>query len=298
MGEAVPVRNVIELLLTNNCNQRCPYCSAQTDDVSYTTIQGKINEHGDYKTAGGVLNLEQAKRWLLAQKQFMEDIQIILTGGEPTIVRQWTEFVDWAYVNGFKAPIIYTNGLNIKDIAYIDNAREKAKVILTAHSISDDGKTRDICNLLNDMEVKHIVKVLTDKPMERPVYGKSRVIVEGIRKPLPKNMDEVAEIYQRYVQNLNGDNPHRWRYKGHLPFIDSMETAWVESRVFSVFPAGDIVNCHMWQDGAIGTIYDLGDISSNPHVQLAWCFPIENGIQRRNVTRCETLHYVNLMEGL
>jgi len=293
------MRTIIELLLTNNCQRDCRYCLAQTDDKSYATMQGKINEMGDYKIAGGMMNTEQLKRWLIVQKKHLPDMRLVISGGEPTIVRHYTELLDWVHGAGFAMPILYTNGLNIKDLANLSNPKDKAKIILTHHQTSDPAKTREYVQFLKDLEMGFIVKVLADKPVEKPDFGNyCKVVIEGIRKPYSKDMEEKMRQMQEHPPALDGSSPYKWRWNGHRDFIDWEWTAWKESLIFTVFPAGHIVNCHFWNDEPCGNIYEPKNILDGFNPQIAWCYPFNGAEADKTVTRCELLHYVNIMEEI
>jgi len=291
------MRAVVELLLTNNCQRECRYCLAQTEDSSYTTVQGKINERGDYKLAGGIMNTEQLKRWLAFQKKYLPDVRLVISGGEPTIVRHYTELLEWIHNAGFAKPILYTNGLNIKDLANMDNPKDKVKVILTHHQTSDIARTKEYVRFLKDMEIGFIVKVLADKPVEKPDLG-CKVVVEGIIKQYSKNIEEKMRQMQEHPPALDGSSPYKWRWNGHRDFIDWEWTAWKESLVFTVFPAGHVINCHFWNDKPCGNIYELKNILEGGNLQIAWCHPFNGGVADEAVTRCELLHYVNIMEEI
>jgi len=301
------MRTIIEVLMTNNCNRNCSYCAGKTEDHSYSTTQGKINEMGDYKLAGGIINTEQLKRWLMFQKPMLENIQIVLTGGEPTIVRHYTELLDWLSACGFMAPIIYTNGLNIKDLANLEKPNEKAKVILTHHQASDIAKTKEYAEFLQELGIKFLVKVLTDKPIERPDFGKCKVVIEGIIRQHSKDLGEMIEEMKACPPSLAGWSPYKWRWNGHKPFIDMEWTPAHPSLIFTVFPDGHIVNCHFWRDPEIGSIYKLEDLLSK-NAQIAWCYSFDGTpenpkdesevVKNETVTRCEIQHYVNLMEKI
>jgi MoaA/NifB/PqqE/SkfB family radical SAM enzyme len=242
------------------------------------------------------LNLEQLKRWLIIQKEYLTDIQLVISGGEPTIVRQYTELLSWLSSYSFATPILYTNGLNIKDLMYVNNPKKKVKIILTHHQTSDVNQTRDYVRFLNDLEISFIVKVLVDKPTEILDFGDCKVVVEGIRKLYSKDPDTKLKQIQEYPMALDGSSPYKWRWNGYRDFIKWEWTAWKETFVFTVDPTGNVFNCHFFNEPPIGSIYDTEEIIQDKNIQIAWCYPFKNGIAEDTKTRCEIQHYVNLFE--
>ncbi|MDR3000559.1 MAG: 4Fe-4S cluster-binding domain-containing protein [Fibromonadaceae bacterium] len=288
------MRTIIELLLTNNCNKKCDYCIAKSDDKEYAAMSVKTNEYGDFKLSAGIINTEQLKRWLLFQKDYWQNIQLIITGGEPTIVRHYTEFIEWAYQNNFTPPILYTNGKNIKDLVYIQDVKKKIKVILTHHITSSEDETREYVKFLNGLEIKFIVKYLMAKKKTVPDFGNCQVIKEGIRKVYSQDPEVKFKQMQEYPPGLDFISPFKWRCKEHKDYIDWSFTNSKKTVVFTVDPTGNIFNCHFFRE-PIGTIYNL---EMHRDVQLAWCHPIIDNVPDKSITLCELQHYTNLMENL
>jgi organic radical activating enzyme len=291
---------IIELLFTNSCNRNCAYCVARSKDKTYRGEQQKNNEQGDYKLESGIMNIVQLKKWLLAQKKRFGDMQIVISGGEPTLLRHYTEFLDWCFDREFKKPILYTNGTNLKDLTNCQhNPKDLVKVLLTHHLDSREDFTRECVNFLKELEVDFIVKLLT-RGKEMREFGDSlecRYVVEGIRELYSENPEEKARQLTEYMP-LSGDSPYRWRWNGYGDLIDRDRTAWKKTVVLTVDPPGLVWNCHLFES-PVGNIYEPEKEMSN--LQIAWC-PYWDTYNQETMeckeTRCEIQHYVNLMEEL
>ncbi|GBU23823.1 hypothetical protein R83H12_00441 [Fibrobacteria bacterium R8-3-H12] len=291
---------IIELLFSNACDRHCSYCVAKSKDKSYKGLQQKNNEQGDYKLESGIINIVQAKKWLLAQKSKWEDIHLVISGGEPTLLRHYTEFLDWCNENGFKPPILYTNGRNLKDLANCrHDPKNSVKVLLTHHLSSKPEETRDCVNFLKDMNVPFIVKLLTDGEDKRE-FGESlkcRYVVEGIKKLYSE--DESEMIRQATMHNaLSGESPFKWRWNGYGDLIDRGRTPVREAAILTVDPTGIVFNCHLF-NAPLGSIYETDKDFHG--LQMALCFypdSFDGKSLKGADTRCETIHYFNLFESL
>ncbi|MDR0517203.1 MAG: hypothetical protein LBH25_09195 [Fibromonadaceae bacterium] len=304
------MRTIIEILITNACNRRCSYCVARSKDSRYDSQTMKTNEYGDYKLEPGIINIPALRRWLLKQRHL--DPCAVITGGEPTIARHYTDLLDWLYDNEFKVPILCTNGLNIKDLAFMENAREKAKVILTQHL---DNDISDCALFLKDMEIPTLIKVLANEKSDmeekreraRKISEATgfKTVIEGIRRPYPDSPDEMARIAEDYPNAFDGSSPYKWRWNGYGDRIGREQTNCTETVVWTVDPTGLIFNCHCFAN-PLASIYDCANLSDVP-AQLAWCCDdmsvFKNGALdvdawRKTATKCELQHYVNLMESM
>lgn len=302
------MREIIEILFTNSCNKGCRYCVAKSKDTSYSSQQLTINPHGDYRLASGIINIVQLKKWMLYKQSKNNDIQLVVSGGEPTLLRHWVEFLDWCHCNNFAMPIVYTNGShmadtkesNLKDLLNCQsNPNALVKILLTHHLDTREEHTRDNVEFLKDLGMKFMVKLLTEGKDMRP-FGDSLecpYVIEGIRKLYPGDDMEAAKIMSEY-NPLSGDSPYKWRWNGYGDLIDRERTKCRETVVFTVDHTGNIFNCHLF-DEIVGNIYELGEPSS---MQLAWCcYDVETLTEdnwKEKDTRCEIQHYVNIMENL
>jgi organic radical activating enzyme len=298
---------IIELLLTNNCNRDCAYCVGKSKDET-TAIHAKaINDCGDYKMGAGVLNLRQVKRWLLHNDlNNSENAQLVISGGEPTLVRELPGFIDWLSDKGFKPPILYTNGRNIEDLAHMKN-NKSVKVILTKHLETEfrrhgNSLFKDKIKFLEDTQIPFLLKVLTDG-REVEVDKVRNSVVEGIRKNYSDDVKECVAQVAGYENLLDGSSPYRWRWNGYGDKIDRTRTKMKLTKIYTVTPPGEIFNCHLFNEGSIGSIYDAELLKDKPS-QLGLCFyaddPIDLSIfpELNCDTRCEIQHYANLMEGV
>jgi len=294
------MRIIIEILFTNSCNKNCSYCVAKSKDKSYKANQQKNNEQGDYKLESGIINIVQLKKWLLAQKKHFENIQIVISGGEPTLLRHYTEFLDWCFDNGFKKPLLYTNGANLKDLINCQrNPKELVNILLTHHLDSKEDVTRDNIKFLKELEIDFIVKLLT-KGKDMRELGNSlecNYVVEGIRQLYSENTEEAAK--QLLEDNpFSGNSPFRWRWNGYGDIIDRKRTLWKESVVLTVDPTGMVFNCHLF-NSPVGYIYEPN--KELTQLQIAWC-PYWDTYNQETMeckeTRCEIQHYVNLFDEI
>lgn len=288
------LRLIIEILFTNSCNRNCPYCIARSRDSSYRGCQQKNNEQGDYKLESGIINIVRLKKWLLLQKSLQwKEIQLVVTGGEPTLLRHYTEFLEWCKDNGFKKPILYTNGLNLKDLAELENPKELVKVMLTKHL---DADVSEQAKLLQELGIQFILKMLTDgRETEKP--GIPNCVIEGIRKAYPDDLEETLKEKAKYPMPFNCESPYKWRWKGYGSLIDRRITKCEKSVVITVDPTGNLFNCHLFFN-VIGSIYS-DKLITEMDCQLGFCnwqadFNLAN--LEQNDTACEMQHYVNLFK--
>jgi organic radical activating enzyme len=300
------MRIILEILLTNSCNRNCSYCVAKSKDSESSVQQKAVNDFGDHKLGSGILNLARLRQWLLLNKLNEENCQLVVSGGEPTLVRELPIFINWLEDNNFKPPIVYTNGRNIGDFAMLNNPKS-VKVILTKHlekeflvhsnSYSDFS---GCVEFLENAQIPFLLKVLTDgRDVEAEPVRHS--VVEGIRKSYSGDFEEKIKQLAEYGFPLSGESPYRWRWNGYGDKIDRRRTKWEPTVVYTVDPTGLIYNCHIF-DRNLGSIYSDDCLKSKP-CQLAWCYypdtaDLSSDMDLDSVeaeTRCEIQHYVNLM---
>jgi len=299
------MRAIIEILFTNDCCNNCSYCVSnyKKDKVPYTNA---INENGDYQLSEGILNLSQLKRWLLDQKEKCEDMQLVISGGEPTLLRHYVEFLEWCHAKEIKTPIMYTNGLNLKDLLNAEIEPKKLVKILLTHHFTIKGqeeldiqKTKDKVNLLKEIEVPFILKLLTggDDLSDLAKLFNCRYVIEGIKRHYSSD----PHIKANQLGSFNAfseDSPYRWRWKGYGNLINRERTLHREATVLTVNPTGAIFNCHEFNN-PISTIYDLEQ--SFQDMQPVICTYQDNPNNKffslGKYTRCEILHYVNLFDN-
>jgi organic radical activating enzyme len=297
------MRTILEILLTNSCNRNCFYCVAKSKDAESSIQQKALNNFGDYKLGSGILNLAKLRQWLLHNKFNEENCQLVISGGEPTLVRELPAFINWLNDNKFKPPIVYTNGRNIEDFAQLNDPRH-VKIILTKHLESEflahgNRCFKDKIKFLEDARIPFLLKVLTDG-REVEVERVKHSVIEGIRKPYSDDFDEKIKQIAEYKFPLDGTSPHKWRWNGYGDKIDRRRTKWEPTVIYTIDPTGLIYNCHLF-DSNVGSIYDLG-LLKNKNAQLGWChYPdtAEKDAELRiakGETRCEIQHYVNLMK--
>lgn len=299
------MRIILEILLTNSCNRNCSYCVAKSKDSESSIQQKALNDFGDYKLGSGVLNLTRLRQWLLHNKLNEENCQLVISGGEPTLVRELPSFINWLKDNNFKPPIVYTNGRNLEDFVQLNDPKS-VKVILTKHLETEylahgNGYFRDKIKFLEDAQIPFLLKVLTDG-REVEIESVKYSVIEGIRKPYSDYFEEKIKQIAEYKFPLQGDSPHKWRWNGYGDKIDRKRTKWEPTVIYTVDPTGIIYNCHIF-DSNLGSVYD-NDCLENKPAQLAWCYYPDTAtdvVPKMNIdcfeaeTRCELQHYVNLM---
>lgn len=288
------LRLIIEILLTNSCNRNCSYCIAKSRDRSYRGYQQRNNEQGDYKLESGIINIVRMKKWLLLQKALQwKEIQLVISGGEPTLLRHYVEFLQWCKDSEFQKPILYSNGLNLKDLAELKNPKELVKVLLTKHLDSD---VSEQIKLLQELEIQFILKILTDgREIEKPNI--SNYVVEGIRKSYPDDLEEMLKEKSKYPKPFDCESPYKWRWKGYGDLVNREVTKCERTVIVTVDPVGNLFNCHLFHN-SIGSMYE-DKLITEMSCQLGFCnwqsdFDFDN--LERNDTACELQHYVNLFK--
>jgi len=298
------MRIILEILLTNSCNRNCSYCVAKSKDSESSIQQKALNDFGDYKLGSGILNLARLRQWLLHNKFNEENCQLVISGGEPTLVRELPFFINWLVDNGFKPPIVYTNGRNIKDFVQLNDPKS-VKIILTKHLEAEflahgNGYFQDKIKFLENAQIPFLLKVLTDG-REVEAEQVRHFVIEGIRKSYSEDFDEKMKQLAEYKFPLDGTSPHKWRWNGYGDKIDRRRTEWEPTVIYTIDPTGLIYNCHLF-DSNMGSIYD-SDFLMDKRAQLGWCYypdtaDMDNSKGMNNIkaeTRCEIQHYVNLM---
>ncbi len=291
------VRHVIEISLTEKCNNKCVYCaSRRRDATSYSIPKEEMEIKGENDKLKEI-GVESLKKWLRFQQNTLGDIRIVITGGEPTTHGEWLSLLEWIADNGFKKPLLYTNGFNLKDLFATCRARDLCKVILTHHG--DKEQTRLYVQMLKELQMEFILKILVGENSDIDdlrMFGESLhcwTKYEGIRK-LPNDKEQAAkEIASKNV--LGGESPYHWRWNGYGNKIDSERTKFAPSVVLSVVPVGEIFCCHHY-DRSLSNI-DTPKVLEN--LDMAPCIFVDtfdfNDLSKTE-TRCEILHYVNLMD--
>jgi len=266
-------------------------------------METKYDNLADYKLTHGVINLCRLKKWLLLQKNTLEDIQLIITGGEPTIYREWTDFLEWICGNKFKKPILYTNGLNLKDLFECGvEPRNLCKVILTHHLNFKENDTLRNVQLLKELNMDFLVKILIDEHTDNSAFAEKlscKHIIEGIRKIMPEDWESRKKIIEKYPSPLTGESPYAWRWNGYGSKINREKFKWTaDNFILSVDIAGDIFNCHLFKQ-PIGNIYEMKKMEN---LQPALCMQVDESYDQNNFENnnwhCETMHYVSLLNRL
>jgi organic radical activating enzyme len=316
-------RLIIEIILTQACNRACSYCAGKEAKIDCATqdhgaYSKPINAFGDYELSAGVINFPALKKWLLFQKEQMTefDIQIVLTGGEPTLVRTLPELIEWIAASGFKPPILYTNGRNISDLAAVENVKGKVKVCLTKHkepytkydmALPRPPSFEEALGFLGDAQIPHLVKVLIGEKDENPEVPQGW-IVEGIKRVYSPRLEEFLRQRKEYPSEMGTSSPYKWRWDGYGGRIDRRRTKFVPTIIMTALPTGNVFNCHLFKQVPISAIYELVPIKQMP-VQLAFCnyqkqmpFPMPTHKEylsqfEGTETLCELQHYVNLFEN-
>jgi MoaA/NifB/PqqE/SkfB family radical SAM enzyme len=303
MGEAMPVlKSIIEISLTERCGNSCSYCSAKKRR-DFAHVRDEERQAGKRKPRewhqSQDIDIPALKKWLSYQKEAMADIQLVVTGGEPTMHPGWIDLLEWAKDCGFKAPILFTNGHGLKDLLRSGRARELCKAILTCHG----GKTQTYLHvrLLKEIGMKFLVKLLVGESSDIEklrAYGKSLgcwVKYEGIRRLALDREKVMKEISGKNV--LAGESPYFWRWNGYGDKIDRETTGYKPAQIISVIPNGEIFSCHHYGEslGNIDEPKNLENLALAPCILTSKELTLENVIGAE--VRCEILHYVNLMEA-
>jgi organic radical activating enzyme len=315
-------RLIIEIIVTQACNRACSYCAGKEAKIDCITQEHgayskPINAFGDYELSAGMVNFPALKKWLLFQKGQMTefDIQLVITGGEPTIVRTLPELIEWIAASGFKPPILYTNGRNISDLAAVENIKEKVKVYLTKHkepytkydmALPHPPSFGEALGFLEDAQIPHLVKVLIGEKDEKPEVPEGW-IVEGIKRVYSPELEEFLRQIDEYPPEIGTSSPYKWRWDGYGGRVDRRRTKFVPTIIMSVLPTGNVFNCHLFRDFPCSTIYELRSVREMD-VNLAFCnyqkiLPAMAGGEKLfeafsgAETLCELQHYVNLMSS-
>jgi len=318
------MRLIIEIIATMACNRACSYCAGKESKIDCATQDhGKysrpINQFGDYELNSGIINFSVLKDWILFQKINMPDfeIQLVITGGEPTLIRTLPDFVQWSYDNGFLPPIIYTNGRNIADLGLISDPGKKCKVILTKHKeplssfdrdLIKPPKFEDAVEFCRFAEIPHLIKILVgENDNETPCYPAKwkNVVIEGIKRIYSTDLEKMLEQKNQYPPKMDNSSPYKWRWEGYGDRISRERTKFIPSAVISVLPTGNVFNCHLFLGHPETTIYERTPINEL-QIQLAYCnyqgvFPTLCDTRDELIsqfdgcdTLCELQHYVNL----
>lgn len=169
----------IYLLLTEKCNLRCNYC-----------IRGKKNN--------SELSLEKLNL-LLQENDFSQD-QVLLTGGEPLLHRNFQEIVQIC-LDKFKYVAINTNGLLLDKSRIVKNSRIHYQISLDGDKVEHDGLRG---NGTFDKVLANL-KILDQKKIS---YNVSSVINKS-------NCDQILKLIP-ILYNLK--NMKYWKVEPQLPF--------------------------------------------------------------------------------
>jgi len=308
--------------MTQACNRACSYCAGKEAKagaiIDHKTCSTPTNVFGDYDLNHGVINISALKKWLLFQKEQMSefDIQLILTGGEPTLVRSLPELIEWIAASGFKSPILYTNGRNVSDLASVENIKDKVKICLTKHKepytkfdmeLPNPPSFEEALNFLEEAQIPHIVKVLIGEKDEKPEVPEGWII-EGIKRIYSPHLETYLSQIKEFPSRLGTESAYRWRWDGYGDRIDRRRTKFVPTIIMSVLPNGQVFNCHLFKSEPCSTIYETVSIRQMG-VQIASCnyqIVMPRPTDRDEAwarfkdtdTLCELQHYVNLMEKI
>lgn len=131
------------IILTEYCNLKCPYCFAQT----------MINESTDFKNIT-LEQLDNILNWLLPTAS-QQDFNIGIIGGEPTLHPQFNEILN--RINSFNSftnshTTIFTNGLTIEN--YIANIGLTTSLLINVNKL-DTIKTKKLINNLKLVNSLH-----------------------------------------------------------------------------------------------------------------------------------------------
>ncbi|MFH1403239.1 MAG: radical SAM protein [Candidatus Altiarchaeota archaeon] len=107
----------LELFITYRCNQKCPYCFAESDE----------NACQDELTYDGIIQMLDG----------FKGSRIYLIGGEPTVRDDLAEIIKEIKKRGFDA-ILFTNGKKLEDMHYVETLKKAGldMVILQFDSFS------------------------------------------------------------------------------------------------------------------------------------------------------------------
>jgi organic radical activating enzyme len=131
-------------VITKKCNYDCSYCPPTTHDnfSSYPSFQECKNYFEDtVKTFD--INLSRYK-----------DVKIFLTGGEPTIMKEFSELINW--LKDFSSPNIVTNGTS--DINDLVKWHKHSKYVISMHyEYNDIKKTKKIIEFLDSTPYRNFI---------------------------------------------------------------------------------------------------------------------------------------------
>jgi len=289
------MHGIIEISLTERCNRSCEYCvSKKHRNIKYLSIDeiDRLKKGEPYKT-NTELNIEHLKNWLLFQKDYFDDMKLVITGGEPTTHPEWMALLEWIKDNGFKRPLLYTNGFGLKDLFQSYKAKDLCSIILTHHG--DEQSTKLSVQMLKELGMKFVLKILVDLDSDIEFlreFGNSlncELVFEGIKK-ISKSEEETLESLKT-MNPMKDENPYYWRYQGYGDKIARDRTKFVpDVCILTIVPIGQIFNCHHFNEGHIG---DIEYPKKLENINLAGCVYLDTldlDVPFAE-THCELVHY-------
>jgi len=269
-----PIRiNMANILLTNTCNQKCPYCFARNE----------------FKKEKAEISFKDFQFVLDFLKDSNEKV-IRLMGGEPTLHSQFKKVVDYVISQDLKVHI-FTNGLFSNKIANF--LAEKKQSIKYSFNINPENfyskKKWDLINAnlklitpfknsligsviwqksfnidyLIDLANKYPIKVIILRIANPIVGAKNKYVSFNQYKILAKNI----------IQQIKKSNENKIRIGFGCGFSKKM----FSTKQLQILKNYNIVNLNWGCDGNSGR-FDIGtDLS------VFRCFPLSNW-QRRKLT--------------
>jgi len=111
--------DVLRIYPTTLCNYKCEYCTA------YITYNRHLN-YKNYKTITAQQWVDSIIRLRKESDYFSDDFNILVSGGEPTLYKEFNQMIDGLIENDFKV-VVYTN---MSEFAYKKIKQLKCKVKL------------------------------------------------------------------------------------------------------------------------------------------------------------------------
>jgi len=290
------MRNVVEISLTERCNRHCGYCvSKKHRNIKYLSSDEvkRLAAGEPYKT-NTEMNIDHLKNWLLFQKEYLDDMKLVITGGEPTTHPEWMALLEWIKENGFKKPLLYTNGFGLKDLFQSYRAKDLCSIILTHHG--DEQSTKLSVQMLKELGMKFVLKILVDMDSDIDYlrnFGNSQncgLAFEGIKK-LPESEEEVLEGLKT-MNPLKDENPFYWRYRGYGDKIARDRTMFEPfTYILTIVPVGQIFNCHHFNEGSIGDIEHPKRLENLKSAGCVYLDTLDLDVPFAE-NHCELIHYV------
>jgi MoaA/NifB/PqqE/SkfB family radical SAM enzyme len=160
------ISNHVRLKITEKCNEKCSFCNTRIDSPNFISNISEIPE-------------------LIRELHEKKLRTIIFTGGEPTLLKEFPEIVNFTLKLGFDLVVIETNGILLsseKYLAKFDKNKKNPDWLLSLHShveaINDtlsgtkgffSRKVRAIQNLISSghsMRISFVINSLNYKMIE------------------------------------------------------------------------------------------------------------------------------------